>query len=181
MPVLPEPFTNIPTALTQTTDPYGVYTDYIIRNMYETDGHIYQMGITSPGGFQGNSVAFVQLAAATLLWICEWTAARFNSKPNIPNPTPSDPNWVLLDTMVEPVSLVLAADAATPYYRINGVYYYGHKNPAKAQLTYGRPPWIVDKFDRFVTQDQLQSNLSDSVSRQLQPNQSESGLGFITK
>src|SRR6267142_1460039 len=84
-------------------DSQGIWTDFEVHNHYEKDGHIYMMPISSPVGFnpqnqQGlappggslvnnqptQTVAFVQLAAKTLLWICEWTACKFNAQPEIP-------------------------------------------------------------------------------------------------
>ncbi|MDE2098093.1 MAG: hypothetical protein KGL39_12640 [Patescibacteria group bacterium] len=64
-----------------------VWTDYHIHNRYEKDKHVYMLPITSPGGFAGQSCAFVQLAAPTLLWIADWTAARMASSPIIPSPS----------------------------------------------------------------------------------------------
>src|SRR5690242_2432545 len=75
--------------------------DYIINNRYESDKHIYMAGITSPGGFSGNSVSFFRLSSPTLLWICDWTAASWNKPPLSPDPNVNDPNWVLMDIMPE--------------------------------------------------------------------------------
>src|ERR1700722_14672416 len=63
-----------------------IWNDYMVKNRYEGDNHIYMMGITSPNGFQGASVAFAQLASPTLLWIAEWTASCFGQQPVVPNP-----------------------------------------------------------------------------------------------
>ena len=41
-------------------NPGVVFTDYQIRCRYEKDGHIYQLPITSPQGFQGALAAFIQ-------------------------------------------------------------------------------------------------------------------------
>ena len=122
-----------------------LFTDYLITTHYEKSRHIYRMGITSPSKFQGDSVAFIQLAAPTLLWICDWTASSINKQPEVPNPNPSDPNWVLLDDRYEPASLALAPDGVTPLYRISGTYVYGHKNPddfTPNNISFPCPPWM---------------------------------------
>src|SRR5215469_9363182 len=65
----------------------GIWDDYYIHNTYFTDGHRYMLGIASPGGFEGASVAFVQTTAPTLLWQCEWTVVRWGESPLLPSPT----------------------------------------------------------------------------------------------
>lgn len=170
----------------QPTDPYGIYTDAVIDNRYYGDDHLYMLGITSPGGFNGQSVGFVQLSASTLLWVCDWTVARVKNRPNIPNPQPADSGWQLLSTIVEPAMVNVAADGYTPVYRISGIYVYGHRNPANAVLAHGRPPWLQDKLIRIISTDQLEKSISDVA----QPNQggitnggnnndTEGDLGFV--
>ena len=139
----------------------GVYTDYEIINRYEKDLHRYMAGITSPGGFAGNSVAFFQLAAPTLLWICDWTAERWGQMPHIP---PSDPKdgLILLDEMPEARMLQIAADGTTGVYRLSGTYVYGFLNPSDSVWTdvcIGRPPWLEDKLDRCPSLGILEDNL----------------------
>ncbi len=128
-------------------DPFGIWVDYIVNNRFERDQHTYMAGVASPGGFQGASAAFFRMTAPTLLWICDWTASRFNSVPDIPNPDNSDPNWVLLYDVYEPTNVVPGQDSTTPLYRISGTYIYGHKNPS-ANVTdfiaFPRPPWMTD-------------------------------------
>lgn len=123
-------------------DQASIFTDYQIFNRYESDRHVYMMPIASPTGFAGGSAAFVQLAAPTLLWIADWTAARTNRKPVIPPPEfLADPNWILLDVMPETAMVNLTADGATPLYRISGCYIYGHRNPSNdvfVHVRYGR-------------------------------------------
>src|SRR5574342_1264186 len=63
----------------------GVWTDYHVESRYEADGQIYMMPVTSPDGFQGDSVSFVKLAGGTLLWFADWTAEKAGEKPSIPD------------------------------------------------------------------------------------------------
>jgi hypothetical protein len=147
-------------------DPAGVYTDYKIVNRYEKDRHLYMLPISSPGGFGGgNLAAFVQLAAPTLLWISDWTACRFNSKPEIPDPTLTDSNWVLLDEHYEPFMLTVAANGSTPLYRISGTFVYGNRNPSTAtidDINFPRPPWLKDPSEgRIVTPSDEEDDLID--------------------
>jgi len=120
----------------------GIYTDYLVENRYESDHHIYMMPVTSPGGFQGNQVAFCKLAAETILWIADWTAERLGSEPPLPDPDPQDANVILLDEHYEPMMLGLGADGVSVLYRTSGTYVYGFLNPSQAILNHGRPPWL---------------------------------------
>ena len=144
----------------------GIFTDYMIINRYESDRHIYMMGISSPDGFQGNSVAFVKLTAPTLLWVCDWTASKVGGKPNIPSPNLTDQNWVLLDIMPETAMESVAPDGVNRLYRISGTYVYGNKNPNAdvfRNIAYPRPPWLRDSGERTVNQSELQTGLQTAA------------------
>ena len=112
----------------------GTNTDYEIRSHYESDKHRYQMGITSPGGFQGASVAFVQLASPTLLLVVDWTAGQVGAKPKIPPAESLDSNWILLDEIHYLGMVNVTPDGASSYYRESGTYVYGCRNPASNVL-----------------------------------------------
>lgn len=154
-------------------DPTGaIYTDYQIINRYEKSQHRYMLGVTSTGGFAGGTAAFVQLANPTLLWISDWTASRVGVPPEIPDPFLSaiQSGWVLLDEMVEPVSVVLISDGVNPIYRISGTYVYGKLNPSTILLNdiaYGRPPWITDNllFGRKMSPGFLTQNLNTTAGQ----------------
>ncbi len=138
-----------------TRQPTGIINDYRIRNRYEKDGHIYTIGLTSPGGFLNATTAFCQLSAPTLLWVCDWTACRFDGIPPIPvaQPLPNS-NWVLLDEHYEPGMIEVAVDGSTPVYRISGTFVYAAKNPAITLLSdirFSRPPWLNDVFQKTVS------------------------------
>lgn len=123
----------------------AIYIDYIARNRYEGDYHRYMMGITSPGGFQGKSVAFCQLAAKTLLWVSDWTALREGYPPDIPDPESKNENWILLDVIPETGTPTLKPDGATVLYRISGTYVYGCVNPNAniyKDVVFCVPPWM---------------------------------------
>ena len=142
----------------------ALFTDYEVNNRYEKDNHVYMMPIASPGGFQGHSVSFVQLASATLLWISDWTAARLLKQPVAPDPTVSDGNWILLDVHLEPGMVTVGPDGATPLYRISGTYVYGHVNPSRDianNVSFSRPPWLEDVFDRSMPLDKLAKGIID--------------------
>ena len=104
----------------------GIFDDYVVINRFEKDRQIYALGVTSPSGFNGASVAFVQLASPTLLWIADWTAQKTGAQPEVPDPEAVDLTvWMLLDEHVEPRTIELRPDGATPIYRISGTYFYG--------------------------------------------------------
>ena len=139
-------------------DTPGQYTDYVINNHYFRDGHVYQMGLTSPKSFKGASCAFVQLAAATLIWVADWTASRTGLPPEIPSPSLlltiirqasaalGFEQWILLDENVETAGITeLEADGVTTDYRISGTYVYGCTNPQielVKHLVFGLAPYI---------------------------------------
>ncbi len=146
-------------------DGLAIWADYQIRNRYEGDQRIYMMGNTDPDGFgqDRDTVSFVQLASPTLLWITDWTAARFNAVPNIPDPNPTNVDWVLLDIHLETASLVVPTDGQSPYYRISGTYFYGHKRPPRYPLSvmcFPRPPWLQDTPPRFIDPAIFEKNLN---------------------
>ena len=131
----------------------GIYIDYTVRCRYLSCKRRYMLGITSPNGFQGQSAAFVQLAAPTLLWVADWTALRAVLQPEPPDSDPRDPNWILLDENYEPAQLAVYDDGVSPAYRISGTYVYGCKLPETQvvrNVSYPRPAWLDDAFDRTI-------------------------------
>jgi hypothetical protein len=130
------------------TQPSEQFTDYVIENRYEYDPHSYMGGMSSPGGLNGQSVAFFQLSNATLLWLADWTAKNWGVDPQKPDPyNLEDSNWVFLGAIAETRSVDVGADGITPVYRISGTYVYGYSNPTTAflqYLRYGRPAYLMD-------------------------------------
>lgn len=140
----------------------AIFDEFIINSRFEGDGHRYMLGITSETGFQGSSVAFVQLASPTLLWIADWTVL-VKATMRIPDPDVPIQDWVLLDDHVESVAVVPNPDGITPLYRISGTYVYGHKNPkAKTyeNVTIPRLPWVKDGVFQTTI---LSSNLDNTL------------------
>lgn len=124
----------------------SVITDFHIHHHYERDNHIYMVGIASPQGFQGNTAAFVQLASPTLLWIADWTGARFLEKPVVPDPTTVNNEWVLMDVWMNPAQIVIGQDGTTPLFRLTGTYIFGHKNPGPnfySNVVFPVAPWFT--------------------------------------
>lgn len=144
-----------------------VTTRFLLKNRYEADRHIYMMGVTSPNGFQGAKAAFVQLASKTLLWISDWTLARFNKKPRIPDPAVLDPNWVLLDEHIEPDGVTVGPDGVNPLYSISGIYVYGCRNPdtnTYGNVVFPRPTWLADVFVRTINSQDMEQGLIGLMS-----------------
>lgn len=126
-----------------------MFTDYMIRNSYEEDPHTYMLGISSPQGFQGDKVAFVQLASTTLVLVCRWTGCRYNEQPIVPQADPEDDNLVVLYRSPVTVSVTTGPDGVTPLYRISGTYVYGVRNPDPTLLnnvSFGLDPRYLDNF-----------------------------------
>ena len=144
----------------------SIWNDYIVLNRYEQDMHRYMTGVTSPGGFNGAKACFFQLATPTILWIADWTCYKSNDTPEIPDPTPSDPNWVFLGIFpAESANLTLAPNGRSGRFRLSGTYVYGHLNPPASVwdlVTFGKPPWLQGgTLPRRITQDKLQHGIID--------------------
>lgn len=132
------------------------YVEALVMNRYEGDEHAYMLGVAKADGFNGQSAAFVQLCAPTILWIADWTVARWGLRPNIPDPDQTLNNWVLLDKHYEPADLKVAANGQTPLYRISGTYVYGQKTPAANvidNIAFGLSPEFEDVFARTIGSD----------------------------
>lgn len=154
----------------------GIWTDYMVKNFYEGDEHVYMTGITSPNGFQGKKAAFFQLAAPTLIWVCRWTACKFNVKPAVPSFAPPNEHWILLDKHLEPVMMGLAGDGVSPLFRLSGTYTYGCDNPDAVKLSFPKAPWMDDSVDRSIQGSQFQMGISD-VQQGLYPGAITTPLG----
>ncbi len=141
----------------------GGHVDYMVYSHYEKDGQIWNMPVSSPSGFQNQSTAFVQLASPTLTWCVEWTGCRTRTVPDIPDPYPSESsNWVLLDDHWDLVSVTTLGDQSTPLYRAEGVFYYGHKNPAAAtiqDIAFPKVPWLENSIIRVVQRSDLKKDI----------------------
>src|SRR5262245_9660229 len=68
------------------SDGDGVWNDYQIVSAYEQDRRTYLLPLCHPQGYRGQTAAFVQLAAPTLVWAADWTAAKMGAFPEVPNP-----------------------------------------------------------------------------------------------
>lgn len=155
------------------TPPYAtIWTDAYVHNRYEGDKRRYMMGITSPDGFQGKSVAAVQLASPTLLWVSDWTMQRTGEVPDIPDPNLVPDDWVLLDVHYDPAPLKLGRDGRTPIYRVSGTYVYGHLNPPEnvhQAVLIACVPWIDQAGDgqaypRVIPDSALSPSIIGGVS-----------------
>lgn len=144
----------------------GTWADYRIRNYYVRNEGRYMLGITSPNGFQGDSVAFVQLSAPTVLWISQWTASQMGSKPQIPDPTSVPSQYVLL--YETPVSeMITITGGGNKMYRLSGTYVYGSRRPSTQvfdDVKFPQPPWIDPDSDRNVETSLLTGGLIDLPS-----------------
>lgn len=150
--------------------PEGVWVDYAVTSRYERAGKRYMLGVTSPAGYNGDTAAFVQLAKPTLLWVAQWTAARFGVQPVAPAKDLGDSRWVFLDEHLEAPHVTVAGDGVTPFYRISGLYVYGCKRPSDAlikDVEFPRPPWLEDAFDRTYPESLLEKNLLEANSKAL--------------
>ena len=148
---------------TQPSSDNTVVADTKIFSRYEKDRGVYAAGISSPDGFKGDSVAFFQLFSPVLLWIVDWTSCKVGAKPEVPDPTSKDSNWILLDENWEPSMMSLMPDGETPIFRLSGTFVYGCRNPkakTNQNVTFPRPPWIQDSFDRKIEDSLLLQGLS---------------------
>lgn len=140
--------------------------DYTIVNKYLFDPGVYTNGVTSPGGFNGLSVSFVQLRSATLLWLADWTALKGGAVPEIPDPFSVSPDWTLLEVMPEMPAVVPASDGVLPLYRVSGRYIYAHNKPSKTiydQLNFPRLPTQPNVFSRSIPLSKLTDQLINGI------------------
>lgn len=129
----------------------GLTTDYEVRAHFEIDKYIVGMPVTSPGGFNGNQVAACRLAVDTLYLVVEWTAECRGSEPQLPNPEPSDANYILAAEYHQSSMLRMMPDGQTAIYRTSGVYSYICLNPTAANLWHPRPPWMSPRIPADIT------------------------------
>lgn len=131
--------------------PFSIFTETVLNNRYYSDPGRFMLGVNSPAGFEGDTVAFVQLRAPTLLWMCDWTTERWDTQPDVPDPAQlADSNWVLLGMTPETRNVAVGPDGISALYRISGTYFYGHRRPNAnpfAHVAYGLPPWLEDTFE----------------------------------
>lgn len=156
----------------------GVWTDYQVANRYVHSEQNYMLPVASPSGFQGNSVAFVQLASPTTLLVVDWSAAKWAVVPTAPDPNTYQTGWVILHEFVNPAMKVLAADGVTPFYRLNGTYVYGKQNPNSnvfQDVTFPQPPWMLPVGVRNIPPNTLQKGIIDSPTN---PGGGLGGPGF---
>lgn len=144
------------------------WADYRVFHRYESDLCRYMMGVASPQGYRGSSVAFVQLHAPKVVWIVDWTACKEGAQPNVPDPFSVGSQWVLLDVHLESAMLGLKPDGQTVVWRLSGTYFFGHRNPGDGTAystsvfniaQYPRAPWLDDGFTRNIPASALESAL----------------------
>jgi hypothetical protein len=155
----------------------GLHPDYDIYSRYVKDRHRWYGGVSSPGGFQGNSAVVFQLAAPKLFWICYWTGLKVGYQPKIPDIVPVDPKWVLIDEEYTLHNVDTAGNDFSPLYRISGVYMYGHLSPDPETLNnarFGIPPYLANVFDRTMPVTLRTANLIDGTATSKIP-----GLGTV--
>lgn len=160
---------------------FGVWADYRVSSRYVNCPQVYMMPVTSPAGFQGTSVAFVQLAAPTTALVVDWTAAQWSAVPTLPNPDLYDSNWVILYKLPQTAMKILAADGVTPLYRVNGTYVYGQKSPAANvydNVSFPQPPWMEDYSLRTIDPNKLKQGIVDSTYTLRTPGAGGNGRGL---
>jgi hypothetical protein len=144
--ITPIDYTNFNARYQPHSPDLSFFTEYYVENEYENDQHKYMGGLTSPSGFNGSTVAFVQLAMPTTLLVSKWTALKALNQPEYPTYQISDGSpWLILDAWFTPASMTTGSDGTTVLYRLSGVYIFGAKNPS-AQITndmnFPRPAWL---------------------------------------
>lgn len=144
----------------------GIFTDYIVRNKYLKPQNVWMSSITSTTGFNGNSVAFFQLGAPTLLWIADWSALKVGIQPQAPSRVPLSRGWQLLYEYIEPVMIITGGDGIVPLFRLNGIYVFGQIAPSTETLNnvyYPLPPYLdPNKFSRTQPVNRMLRNIIDT-------------------
>lgn len=169
----------------------SIYDEYIITSKYEKDYHRYLMGIaynsdysltTNTGTSLQQSYPIVQLASPTLIWIVDWTCARVNKQPEIPDPFLSNNYaWVLMDEHYEPFMISIATDGVTPVWRLSGTYVYANANPSSItvkDLLFPLPPWLKEFAKRLIPENLLKHGIIDLNAKKQKGLEEQGGLGF---
>lgn len=147
-------------------DPSDFIADYLIRNYYVGDKHVYMSSLTvadedsESSTLDGDTVAFCQIANASLIWVCEWTACKVGSKPQIPSVDPDDPNFILLDEHYEVPEAPLIANGFDQIWRISGTFWFGHRKPSSNLMKHVRwplPPWVRDDGENRTGNDVIRA------------------------
>lgn len=133
-PNIPEEQSN----LWEEPDDKGVYTNYVVKSEWSTDGGILQLPLAGNAAqiAQWGCSIFVQTAAPQRRLVVEWVAERVGEKPALPHPCLGDDNLVLLQDFVAPEQAEVSSDGQTFKWVVSGRYVFGLKN---APTTYRFP------------------------------------------
>jgi hypothetical protein len=76
--------------------------------------------------------------------VVEWEAERIGSVPKIPSFVSSDPNQVLMESLINPAELLIIEDGQTPTFKVTGRYLYAMRTamPDLEQIAFDVPQWI---------------------------------------
>ncbi len=95
-----------------------------------------------PSAWAGSNHKKVRIHNQVLTIITEWVAERVGDPPEIPDPCPDDPNYVLTDTLTTTDEL-LPIDGGGYLYRLSGRMTHKCINTALVPLVSALPPFIV--------------------------------------
>lgn len=144
-----------PTSISDQTP--GVYVWWECVSHHSRDEGVSVMPSTKPGE-PGRKV---RLHNPTHSVRCEFTARRAGGPPELPDPTQSDSNIVLIRSTVSPSSREVGPDAETPVYTTTGIYDYEYLDATRSEISEPIPPFMRDAIRS--TAGEAVSLLSSSI------------------
>lgn len=104
----------------------GIYSEYLQHISYVIDYNKLHMPLV------GSTLStFATVAKPKVTKIVTFYAQKYNEKPTLPDPNPTDPNEVLIDIQMGNESPNLGPNADSPVYTCSGRYVYGLRDSAK--------------------------------------------------
>jgi hypothetical protein len=121
----------------------GMYTQVKIDSYIETHHGNYQAPLADQGD-SNETCSIVSLHQPYTRRVVEWEAERIGSVPKIPSFVSSDPNQVLMESLINPAELLIIEDGQTPTFKVTGRYLYAMRTamPDLEQIAFDVPQWI---------------------------------------
>lgn len=107
----------------------GHYGEYSVQTHYASDMGVLPVPLSVPAQ-DGTTVRYVTVSGHVMQKEVHWQVSRKKLKPQLPSPTPSSSNEVLLRQIISPcIPHQTELDGTTITYVVSGVYIYGLRRP----------------------------------------------------
>ncbi|OWK45760.1 hypothetical protein [Fimbriiglobus ruber] len=119
-------------------DTPGVYDYYTVTSHFIDEPGVRVMPPGRPAGV-GKKVV---LGGASLRLRVEFAVARVGGPPELPDPTPADPNAVYVGGQISPANIDYPGDGVSPRYRVTGIYDYEFLDRSLVNVAAPVPPFV---------------------------------------